>query len=148
MSNYYNILGVNQTASKEDVKKAYKSLVKKYHPDIYKGDDREEKFKSIQTAYEVLYDDNKRMQYDQIGHERYSENERYSSGYSSYRDFNGFRGFGEYANVKIRTFSDLKWYQKLLLILGGILVFGLVIIGLIIWFIFRLIMKLITAIIK
>ena len=65
---YYEILGVNKNASKEEIKKVYKKLAKKYHPDISKDKSTEEKFKEISEAYAVLSDDNKRSQYDQFGH--------------------------------------------------------------------------------
>ncbi|MBN2789543.1 MAG: molecular chaperone DnaJ [Candidatus Delongbacteria bacterium] len=67
---YYDILGVSKNSSKEDIKKAYKKLALKYHPDKNKGDkESEEKFKEIGEAYSVLSDDNKRSRYDQFGHE-------------------------------------------------------------------------------
>lgn len=62
---YYKVLGVSKNVSKEEIKKAYKKLALKYHPD--KGGDAE-KFKEISEAYAVLSDDNKRKQYDQFGH--------------------------------------------------------------------------------
>lgn len=65
---YYTILGVAKTASQAEIKKAYRSLAKKYHPDKNKGDKAaEEKFKDISEAYEVLGDEEKRKQYDQLG---------------------------------------------------------------------------------
>lgn len=65
---YYDILGVKKDASKEEIKKAYKKLAKKYHPDLNKEDpDAEHKFKEINEAASVLADDSKREQYDQFG---------------------------------------------------------------------------------
>jgi len=64
---YYKILGVDKGASKEEIKKSYKKLAKKYHPDINKEDGAEKKFKEINEAVSVLADDNKRQQYDQFG---------------------------------------------------------------------------------
>ncbi len=65
---YYKILGVAKSASQADIKKAYRALAKKYHPDKTKGDKAaEEQFKDISEAYEVLGDEEKRKQYDQLG---------------------------------------------------------------------------------
>ncbi|MCC9135341.1 DnaJ C-terminal domain-containing protein [Pontibacter silvestris] len=65
---YYKILGIDKSASQADIKKAYRALAKKYHPDKNKGNaDAEDKFKDISEAYEVLGDETKRKQYDQLG---------------------------------------------------------------------------------
>ena len=66
---YYEVLGVDKSASKDDIKKAYRKLAVKYHPDRNPGDkEAEEKFKEATEAYEVLSDDQKRPIYDQYGH--------------------------------------------------------------------------------
>lgn len=64
---YYETLGVSKDASKEEIKKAYKHLAKRYHPDISKEEDASEKFKEINEAAAVLGDDQKRANYDQFG---------------------------------------------------------------------------------
>lgn len=65
---YYKILGIDKSATQAEIKKAYRALAKKYHPDKNKGNTAaEEKFKDISEAYEVLGDENKRKQYDQLG---------------------------------------------------------------------------------
>ena len=64
---YYKILGVDRKASAEDIKKAYRRLARKYHPDVSKEANAEEKFKELGEAYEVLRDTEKRAQYDQFG---------------------------------------------------------------------------------
>ena len=66
---YYEVLGVPKSASDADIKKAFRTLAKKYHPDMHPGDKEcEEKFKEAQEAYAVLSDAEKRKQYDQFGH--------------------------------------------------------------------------------
>lgn len=66
---YYEVLGVSRSASDDDLKKAYRVLAKKYHPDMHPGDmEAEEKFKEASEAYAVLSDPDKRRQYDQFGH--------------------------------------------------------------------------------
>jgi len=67
---YYELLGINRSASPDELKKAYRKLAMKHHPDRNAGDkDAEAKFKEISEAYEVLSDAKKRQQYDQYGHE-------------------------------------------------------------------------------
>ncbi len=70
---YYEILGVSKNASKEEVKKAYKKLAMKYHPDVSKESNAEEKFKEISEAYAVLSDDGKRANYNQFGHAAFDQ---------------------------------------------------------------------------
>lgn len=67
---YYELLGVGRAAQKDEIKTAYRTLAKKFHPDLNKDNPKlaEEKFKEISEAYEVLIDDNKRARYDQYGH--------------------------------------------------------------------------------
>mgnify|MGYP006274248723 FL=1 len=80
---YYEILGVSRDADKKDIKKAYRKLTKKYHPDLNKDDPQaEDKFKEVSEAYEVLSDSDKRARYDKYGH----------AGVDS--DGAGFGGFG------------------------------------------------------
>lgn len=70
---YYEVLNVSRNASKDEIKKAYRKLALKYHPDRNKSPEAEEKFKEISEAYAVLSDEEKRMQYDQFGHEGISD---------------------------------------------------------------------------
>ena len=65
---YYEVLELSKNASSEDIKKSYRKLAKKYHPDINKDPGAEEKFKEINEAYEVLSDPQKKQIYDQYGH--------------------------------------------------------------------------------
>ncbi len=66
---YYEILGVVRSASTEDIKKAYRRLARKYHPDVNKAADAAERFAEVHEAYEVLSDKDKRSKYDYLGHE-------------------------------------------------------------------------------
>ncbi|MGK2912982.1 MAG: DnaJ C-terminal domain-containing protein [Porticoccaceae bacterium] len=64
---YYKVLGVNRAASGDDVKRAYRKLARKYHPDVSKAPGTEDRFKELGEAYEVLKDPKKRLAYDQLG---------------------------------------------------------------------------------
>jgi curved DNA-binding protein len=64
---YYGVLGVSRGASQEDIKRAYRRLARKYHPDVSKAGDAEERFKEVQEAYAVLKDADKRATYDRLG---------------------------------------------------------------------------------
>ncbi len=65
---YYEVLGVDKTADEKTIKKAYRKLARKYHPDVCDEEGAEEKFKEVSEAYAVLSDDEKRQRYDQYGH--------------------------------------------------------------------------------
>ncbi|MBN2857731.1 MAG: molecular chaperone DnaJ [Candidatus Delongbacteria bacterium] len=92
---YYEILGVDKNATKEDIKKAYKKLALKFHPDKNKGDkESEEKFKEVGEAYSVLSDDDKRARYDRFGHDGL----RAGAGGGGGFDFSGF-DFGDAESI-------------------------------------------------
>ena len=87
---YYEVLGVGKTASADEIKKAYRSLAKKYHPDLNPGDkEAEGKFKEVNEAYDVLSDEGKRQKYDQFGHAAFDPSAGAEGG------FGGFGGFGD-----------------------------------------------------
>ena len=70
---YYEVLGVAKDASSDEIKRAFRKLAKKYHPDVSKEPDAAEKFKEAQEAYAVLSDETKRSQYDQYGHAAFDQ---------------------------------------------------------------------------
>ncbi len=90
---YYDVLGVKKTASEDEVKKAYRKLAKKFHPDVNKGNkDAENKFKEISEAYAVLSDEEKRQQYDRLGKEAFAYGGAAGAG-GQYPGGNPFAGF-------------------------------------------------------
>ncbi len=92
---YYEVLGVKKDASDADLKKAYRNLAKKLHPDVNPGDKQaEEKFKELNEAYEVLSDAQQRARYDQFGHEQPGQG-GFGGGAGGFNgDFSGFGGGG------------------------------------------------------
>lgn len=97
--NYYDILGVNKNASDDEIKKAYRNLARKYHPDINKEKDAEAKFKEISQAYEILGDSQKKSNYDQYGSE---DGKPFGSSSGS----GGFGGFGGSEDIFGDIFSE------------------------------------------
>lgn len=102
---YYEVLGVSKGSSDEEIKKAYRTAAKQYHPDLHPGDkEAEQKFKEVNEAYEVLSDSEKRARYDQFGHAGVDPNFNAGGGSPFGQDmdigdifnsfFGGFGGFG------------------------------------------------------
>ena len=100
---YYQILGVTRAADADSIKRAYRKLARKYHPDVSKERHAEDKFKEVQEAYEVLKDPEKRAAYDQLGRD-YRPGQQFrpppdwqqrfgSSGGAQFGDLNGFSDF-------------------------------------------------------
>src|SRR5208283_3181400 len=94
VKDYYKILGINEAASQDDIKKAFRKLARKYHPDLNPGDKTsEEKFKELNEAYAVLGDKEKRAQYDSAG--------------TTFEQFGGGEGFKGYGGGESFDFSDV-----------------------------------------
>lgn len=99
---YYKIMGVERDASQDEIKRAYRKLARKYHPDVSKEPDAEKRFQEVQEAYEVLKDPEKRAAYDQLG-----------SGWHEGQDFRpppgwegGFQQSSGFSEEEARAFSD------------------------------------------
>ena len=97
---YYQILGVPRHADESEIKKAYRKLARKYHPDVSEGADNEEKFKQVNEAYEVLKDSDKRQAYDRFGAD-WKHGQQFESAGAG-----GFGGFSRGAYSGDGDFSD------------------------------------------
>ena len=115
---YYEVLGVNKSATDAEIKKAYRKLAKKYHPDMNKDNPKaEELFKEVTEAYEVLSDKEKRKLYDQFGHAAFDEGagqggaygaggQGFGSGFGGQGFRGGFSGGGGFGNSSFGGFGS------------------------------------------
>jgi curved DNA-binding protein len=99
---YYEVMGLGRDASQEDIKRAYRRLARKYHPDVSKAPDAEERFKELGEAYEVLKDPDKRAAYDELG-ERWKEGQEFKPPPDWNFDFGGASRRGHFSDF----FEDL-----------------------------------------
>lgn len=105
MADYYETLGLKKGASAEEIKKAYKELAKKYHPDVSKEHEAEKKFKEINEAYSVLSDTEKKAQYDQFGADAFRG---YASGAGAQgMNFDFEDLFSQFSNFGFSDFGDI-----------------------------------------
>ena len=106
---YYEVLGVSKDADEATLKKAYRQVAKKYHPDMNPGDaEAEKKFKEASEAYAVLSDPEKRRQYDQFGHAAFDGSAGAGGGYGGF-DFNG----ADFGDIFGDIFGDLYHRPRL-----------------------------------
>ncbi len=97
---YYEVLGLNKSASEDEIKKSYRKLAKKYHPDLNPDDKTaEEKFKEVNEAYGILSDPEKKSRYDQFGHAGVDPNYGAGGGAGGFGGFGGFGGMGDFGDV-------------------------------------------------
>lgn len=97
---YYEILGVSRTATDEELKSSYRRLAKKFHPDVNRESDAEEKFKEVTEAYNVLTDKQKRAAYDRFGHAGMSG--------AGANPFEGFSGMGGFSDIFEQFFGGMS----------------------------------------
>ncbi len=104
---YYEVLGVDRGASEADIKKAFRKLARKYHPDVNPGDkSSEQKFKELNEAYEVLSDAKKKQQYDQFGHAAFEQG--YGAGPGAGPGFEGFARQGGFYTGQGQGFEGFE----------------------------------------
>jgi curved DNA-binding protein len=103
---YYKILGVARGATQDEIKKAYRQLARKYHPDVSKEANAEDKFKEVGEAYEVLRDKQKRAQYDQFG-SNYRHGQSFTPPPGWEENMGGFGGGGNFSSFFENLFGGM-----------------------------------------
>ncbi len=111
---YYEVLGVSKGATDKEIKKAYRTLARKYHPDLNKDNPKaaEEKFKEVTEAYEVLSDAKKRAQYDQFGHAAFGAGGGAGAGAGGFGGFGGFGDFGGFSSGGFGGFNGEDIFES------------------------------------
>ena len=142
---YYDILEVDKTASTKEIKTSFRKLVKKYHPDVSKEENAEEQFKLIQEAHDILSDEKKRSEYDNVGHEKYKQYTNSNANYDSYKEYSEYSTSNNFSPINLKEwFNKRSILEKILLIIFSIfIIFIIIIIGIIF-----LIYKIISSILK
>lgn len=111
---YYEVLGIDKKATDADIKKAFRKLARKYHPDVNPGDKvAEQKFKQINEAYEVLSDTKKRQQYDQFGHAAFGGGYGPGAGAGGFGGFEGFGGFSRGAGADYYRSGNFEGFEDI-----------------------------------
>ena len=105
MSDFYEILGIDRNATKDEIKSAFRKKARQYHPDVNKAPDAEAKFKELGKAYETLMDDNKRATYD-----RYGEDGLKDAGFNTSGPFDG--GFGDLNDIFESFFGGFGFSER------------------------------------
>jgi len=109
---YYEVLGISKDATQQEIKKAYRKLAMKYHPDRNKDSNAEDMFKEVAEAYEVLSDEQKKKQYDAYGHSAFSQGQSSGGGFGDFggfqrgfSNFDGFTNFGGFEDIFSQFFG-------------------------------------------
>lgn len=111
---HYEILGISKNASQEEIKSAYKKLIKKYHPDLYQGDKSfaEKKAKEINAAYDVLSDENKKAEYDLSINPSYTTNTTQTYNYTPPKYSSNYNPYSSYSNYYKNRYSSTNNYNN------------------------------------
>lgn len=119
---YYEVLGLSKSATQAEIKKKFRELAMKYHPDTNKDNkaEAEEKFREVKEAYEVLQDDEKRKRYDTFGHAADDfDGNGGAGGFDGFHGFNGFGGFGGFNGFHSEHISAEDLSEFLNMAMGG-----------------------------